>query len=119
MRNTSTTNNSYSTFTPEEVADAIRPYLSVLTVQDMTDYIQFSRKDNARRLCTVSFIVRPTDQGRLYISLRELGMEARYVENIEELRNVLERELSDAARLDNLRSLLGLKEQKQKQEKTA
>lgn len=100
--------NNPHTFTPEEVADVIRPYLSVLTIRDKIDNIQFDYWNATLCQVTLDIAVEYADEGRLFISLRTLDTADHFVKNIEELRDELEIELGDIVYISKFRDLLGL-----------
>ena len=99
--------NNIPTFTPEEVAAAIKPYLQVFTVvSDEIDYIQFKYWNNARQQFTYGISVGYRETG-LFVYLR-IQNAAHYVKSMEELRNVLEGMKNGAGQLDEFRRLVGL-----------
>ena len=107
MNDTKTTFNNAPTFTAEEVAAAMKPYLRMLTlVSDETGYIQFKCWSNARRQFTHIISVGNKEEG-LFVYL-QTTCAARYVTSMEELRNVLESVERGADQLDEFRRLLEL-----------
>ena len=70
MSDTNNTINNIPTFTPEEVAAVIKPYLQVFTVvSDETNYIQFKYWNNARQQFTYGISVGYRETG-LFVYIR-------------------------------------------------
>lgn len=101
--------NKTTTFTPEEVATAIKPYLTSFTVRDNGNRIELDHQANTKGAFVLSLLINCSCEG-LTIYLRTPDMTG-YVNNMDDLSNEIETAVGGIKKLNELRSLLGLEEQ--------
>lgn len=98
-------NNSH-TFTPEQVAAVMKPYLAAFTAKDKGYCIRLDHKDNPEKEPTLTLVIGYIG-GELYVYLRTPYVD-HYVKSMDELDNELESTLSGARKLNEFRKLVRL-----------